>query len=60
MFGLFKKRGKAAEIEPQFIVATLNARIQPIHRGEIYEDPLEEILSEASIGEVSGGGTLQS
>jgi hypothetical protein len=60
LFGLFKKRGKAAETEPQFIVATLNARIQPIHRGEIYEDPLDEILSEASIGEVSGGGTLQS
>lgn len=28
--------------------------------GEIYEDPLDAILAEASIGEVSGGGTLQS
>jgi hypothetical protein len=43
-----------------FIVVTINARIQPMHRGEIYEDPLDEILSKNSIGEVSGGGTLQS
>lgn len=60
MFGLFKKREKKKEVEPQFVVVTVNARIQPMHRGEIYEDPLEEILSEQSIGEVSGGGTLQS
>ncbi len=60
MLGLFKKRRKKAEIEPQFIVVTLNARIQPIHRGELYEDPLDEILSKESLGEVSGGGTLQS
>lgn len=59
MFGLFKKKEKMEKVEPQYIVVTVNARIQPLHRGEIYEDPLEEILSENSIGEVSGGGTLQ-
>jgi len=31
-----------------------------MHRGEIYEDPLDEILAKNSVGEVSGGGTLQS
>lgn len=41
------------------IVAHLNARIQPIHRGEFFEDPLNEELERASIGEVTGGGTLQ-
>ncbi len=60
MFGLFKKKEKKVEVEPEFIVVTINARIQPMHRGEIYEDPLDEILSKNSIGEVSGGGTLQS
>ncbi len=59
MFGLFKKKEKKEEVESQFIVVTVNARIQPMHRGEIYEDPLDKILSENSIGEVSGGGTLQ-
>ncbi|WP_051997484.1 hypothetical protein [Grimontia indica] len=59
MFGLFKKNEEKIGIEPEYIVVTINARIQPIHRGEIYEDPLDKILSENSIGEVSGGGTLQ-
>ncbi|NRB67658.1 MAG: hypothetical protein HRU48_09840 [Vibrio sp.] len=60
MFGLFKKKGSRPEPEPEYIVATINARIQPMHRAEIYEDPLDEILSKNSIGEVYGGGTLQS
>jgi len=55
LFNLFKKK----KVEPQFIVATINARIQPIHRGEIYGDPLDVILAESSAGEVSGGGTLR-
>ena len=42
-----------------FIVAHLNARIQPLHRGEFFEDPLNEELERASLGEVTGGGTLQ-
>lgn len=41
-------------------MVTINARILPMHRGEIYGDPLDEILSKNSIGEVSGGGTLKS
>ena len=60
MFGMFKKKEKKEGVESQFIVVTVNARLQPMHRGEIYEDPLDEILSKESIGEVSGGGTLQS
>ena len=60
MFGFFKNKEKKHEIEPQFVVVNLNARIQPMHRGEIFEDPLDEILSTESLGEVSGGGTLQS
>ena len=40
-----------------FVTAKLNDRAQPLHRGEIYEDPLEEFLSEKALGEVAGGGT---
>lgn len=40
-----------------FITAQLNDRAQPMHRGEIYEDPLHEFLSERDLGEVTGGGT---
>ncbi|RZP53935.1 hypothetical protein [Vibrio vulnificus] len=60
MFGLFKKKESTQETEPEYIVVTINARIQPMHRVEIYEDLLDEVLSKNSIGEVSGGGTLQS
>ncbi|MBD1260963.1 hypothetical protein HZY62_10225 [Maribacter polysiphoniae] len=42
-----------------FIVATLNDKVMPIDRGEIYEDPLNEFLKANGIGEVTGGGTMQ-
>jgi tetratricopeptide (TPR) repeat protein len=41
-----------------FVVAQLNARLQPIDRGELFEDPLDEILQEANLGRISGGGTM--
>jgi hypothetical protein len=46
---------------PTLVVINLNARLQPIHRGEIYEDPLQELLDARAPGSViSGGGTLMS
>ena len=39
------------------IIARLNARVQPIDRGEYFEDPLDDVLKAANIGEVTGGGT---
>jgi len=41
------------------MVAQLNARLQPIHRGEFFEDPLDAELKRRQLGEISGGGTLQ-
>ena len=43
--------------EPQLFVVRLNAKLQPMHRGEIFEDPLDEELKKSSLGSVSGGGT---
>jgi len=58
MFGnLFKK--KKQETNWHYIVAQLNAKIQPMHRGEFFEDPLDVELKKLSIGQVSGGGTMQ-
>lgn len=60
MFGsLFKKKEQKNESPSHFIVAQLNARIQPMHRGEFFEDPLDNEIQRASIGEVTGGGTMQ-
>lgn len=37
----------------------LNAKLQPIHRVEIFEEKLEKALADADAGELLGGGTLQ-
>lgn len=42
-----------------FVVAQLNARLRPLDRGDIYEDPLDAFLSQQELGEVTGGGSLQ-
>ncbi|QSB14176.1 hypothetical protein JQS43_22050 [Natronosporangium hydrolyticum] len=40
------------------LAITLNARLRPLDRGEIFEDPLQEILDvEAPGSQVCGGGT---
>lgn len=39
------------------IIAQLNARVQPVDRGEYFEDPLNEVLQSSELGEVTGGGT---
>jgi hypothetical protein len=31
----------------------------PIERGDLFEDPLNQVLQEAGLGEISGGGTAQ-
>ncbi|PJJ79489.1 hypothetical protein [Mucilaginibacter auburnensis] len=53
---LFSKTDKASE--GVFIIAQLNDKIMPIDRGEVYEDPLDELLKLKGYGEISGGGTL--
>jgi hypothetical protein len=56
MFGLsFGARRKP--VEGRLVVVRLNARLQPMHRGEHFEDPLIDIVKELSLGEVTGGGT---
>ena len=46
--------------EKPIVIARLNARLQPLDRGSLYEDPLDAALQEAGIGRVTGGGTLMS
>jgi hypothetical protein len=62
MFGnFFKKKQEQREPESSnYIVVQLNARVQPMHRGEFFEDPLDEELQGQSLGGVSGGGTMLS
>jgi len=52
MFGLFKKKS------PGYVTISLNARLQPVHRGDL-EDAFAEVCRKHGIeAAVVGGGTL--
>ncbi len=42
---------------PLHLIARLNAKLQPVHRGELFEDPLDEVMQAGRLGNVTGGGT---
>jgi hypothetical protein len=54
---LFKASAPAAPAG-DMVIARLNVRAQPLDRGEVFEDPLEEILRATGAGSVTGGGTM--
>lgn len=57
---LFKAKSEDDHAAPSnHLTITLNDKIMPIDRGDVYEDPLDEFMQESGIGEVSGGGTMQ-
>lgn len=41
----------------QFVVVRIPGHIEPIERGERFEDPLQEKLEAAGLGEITGGGS---
>jgi hypothetical protein len=56
-FMFSKLFGKKKPAPQTVVVAHLNAKVQPIQRGDIFEDPLDAILKHRSLGENVGGGT---
>ena len=42
---------------PYFLVARVFEHIEPIDRGERYEDPLDDALKAGNLGSVTGGGS---
>lgn len=40
-----------------FVYIRLPARIEPIERGERFEDPLTEMMTARGLGEITGGGS---
>src|SRR5919106_5038193 len=54
---LFKSPASTPSAVGDMVIARLNARAQPLDRGEIFEDPLDGILQAAGIGNITGGGT---
>jgi hypothetical protein len=59
--GLFKNLFGGAdgpgEEYAEYLTARINARLQPIDRGDMLEDPLDDFMREKNWGGVTGGGT---
>ena len=47
----------AAERGEHMFYVRIPASIQPLERGELFEDPLHQVLMSAGLGEVTGGGS---
>jgi hypothetical protein len=46
--------------EPLFVFIRIPEAIEPLDRGEKYEDPLEQALESTGLGSVTGGGEMLS
>ena len=67
MFGLFRKllasksekvANVTADLDPQlFVYVKIPGDIQPLARGERFEDPLQVALEAEQLGNISGGGS---
>jgi hypothetical protein len=55
---LFGAAATAPAATGDMVIARLNARAQPLDRGEVFEDPLNEVLQASGTGDVTGGGTM--
>jgi hypothetical protein len=56
MFKWMRRRAEPERRDHE-VVVRLNARLQPINRGDLFEDPLDATLRQAGLGQVTGGGT---
>jgi hypothetical protein len=58
------QQSTAAKGEPHsasktyFLYIKIPEKIMPVDRGKKYEDPINDLLSQHHLGEVSGGGTM--
>ena len=57
LFGKKEQDSKYSLEDGLFVILYIKARLQPVHRGEMFEDPLDKILREHLNGEVTGGGS---
>lgn len=49
-----------AQYAKTFVFVRITESIMPIPRGEKYEDPLDEALKKAGLGQVTGAGSMMS
>ncbi|PTT22581.1 hypothetical protein DBR12_03765 [Acidovorax sp. HMWF029] len=58
LLGLAPAKQEQKTFNPEhFIYVKLPGNLMPLDRGAVYEDPIEQALSEGNLGTVSGGGS---
>jgi len=51
------KQPRAPQASTHFIYVKIPESLMPLDRGAKYEDPIDDVLKERDLGEVSGGGS---
>lgn len=46
-----------SEANPLFVYVRIPADLEPLERGERFEDPLQEVLEKNKLGTITGGGS---
>jgi hypothetical protein len=54
----FQPSATSPSVVGDLVIARLNARAQPLDRGDLFEYPLDHALQAAGSGQVTGGGTM--
>jgi len=62
LFSFFKKDSGSQQVknssESNFIILTIRPGVEPQERESRYGDPIDNLLKEKGLGEVTGGGTM--
>lgn len=51
------KEDEVSEANPLLVYVKIPAALQPLERGELFEDPLQQALEREELGTVTGGGS---
>ena len=51
------RMNEVSESKPLFVYIKIPGDLDPMDRGELFEDPLQEALDKERLGEITGGGS---
>jgi len=51
------RMNEVGETKPLFVYIKIPGNFDPMDRGELFEDPLQETLDKERLGEITGGGS---
>lgn len=51
------RMNEVSETNPLFVYIKIPGNLDPMDRGELFEDPLQQALAQDRLGEITGGGS---